>query len=199
MTIVMRRLRRVRAPGDTGITLVETLIAMGLSLVVATLVTSAFTNTAKLFQATDAEYTGQADVRTTIERLGRDLRTARSVDTGASASQLVLWIDSNSDYIKQPVEIVTWKLTASADGHFDVTRLSAGATSRTARLVVSQIAFCYRETAAQTCPGGLPTPLSAADAKKVRLVSSDIEYDAVVDRGIGSRHSEFTERLRNVS
>ncbi len=187
---------------DAGVSLAELLIAMTISLVVGTLLVGGVRSTSRLFQATDAELTGQTDVRVTIERLGRDLRAARSVDAGATASRLVLWIDSNSDYVKQSSEVVTWSLVASTAGHYDVSRVSNGVTQRTARLVVSQIAFCYRAATSAACTsggGGMTLPLTTATAAQVQSVSSDIEYDAVVGRGTSSRHTVFTERLRNVA
>lgn len=195
---LLARWRAVRAASSTdrGFTLVELLVASSLTLVVSTVVAGSVVSSHQLFRATDDEATGQTDVRTTIERLGRDIRNARSLDPGATASQLVIWIDSNSDYKKQSSEVVTWTLVESTNGHFDVTRLRDGATSRTARFVISEIAFCYKVEAADAC---LATPLTAQQAAAVRVVESDIEYDATPDNGTGSRHTNFTERIRNVA
>lgn len=189
---MMRRLR----DDDSGITLVEVLVTTVLMAVVAAIVVSAVSGSHRMFRISDAETTGQTDIRTTIERLGRDVRNARSLDPGASQSQLVLWVDADSDYKKEPAELVTWQLVARGDsGQFDVTRIEDGQMTRTARLVISEIAFCYKAEAADAC---LATPLTAAQADAVRLVSSSIEYDAVVDSGTESRFADFTERLRNV-
>lgn len=185
-----------RARGDEGITLVELLVTMILLGVVSAGVVAAVANTGKLFRATDDESTGQTDVRATIERLGRDVRNARAVDPGATPSQLALWIDSDSDYIRDVEEIVTWRLVANSTGKFDVTRLVNGQTSRTARLVISDIAFCYQTTTGSPC---LAAPLSTAIASQVRVVSSNITYDANLRAGsTGSRSTTFSERLRNV-
>lgn len=181
---------------DRGVTLVELLISMSLTLVIGSILTTSVIGTQRLYRATEDESVGQTDVRTTIERLGRDIRNARSLDSGATQSQLVLWVDSNSDYKKQTSEVVTWKLVASSDGHFDVTRLRDGVSTRTAKLVISQIAFCYQIAADPTC---IPTPITQAQADAVRVVSSDMEYDANVGRGTTSRHAVFSERLRNVT
>lgn len=187
---------RLRRHDDNGVTLVELLITTVLMAVVGTILVSAVASSHRLFRISDAETTGQTDVRTTIERLGRDIRNARSLDPGATASELVLWIDSDSDYKKEAPELVTWRLVERAgDGQYDVTRIEDGRLSRTARLVISEIAFCYKATADDPC---LATPLTAAQAESVRLITSSIEYDAVVDRGTDSRFADFTERLRNV-
>ena len=97
----MRAYRLRQLEQDQGFTLVELLMAMALTLVVSTIMVTAMVSTNKLFRKTRNESVGQTDVRTTIERLGRDIRNARSLDAGANRSQLVLWVDSNSDYKKQ--------------------------------------------------------------------------------------------------
>lgn len=194
----MARLRRRLEPvrDDRGVSLVELLVTMILLAVVSTVLVGAVVSTHGLFRKTDHEASGQTDVRTTIERLGRDVRNARSVDAGATASQLVLWIDSDSDYKKQPDEVVTWTLSAGVNGHFDVARTVDGQTTRTARLVISQLAFQY-----QTESGGafLAPPLTQAQADSVRLITSDILYASDASRAEAARHTVFTERLRNVS
>jgi Tfp pilus assembly protein PilW len=188
---------RLRRRDDEGVTLVETLVAMSLTLVVGAILTTGVVNAHQLFRFTNDESTGQTDVRTTIERLGRDVRDARSIDPGASPSQLVLWIDSNSDYKKTTDEVVTWSLVVNTNGHYDVTRTVNGSTQRTARFVISQLAFCYKiDPTATTC---LSTPLTSEQAAKVTMVASDIEYDANTGRAAGKRHTSFAERLRNVS
>lgn len=181
---------------DRGLTLAEVLVSTILMAVVSTIVVSAVTSSHRMYRITDAETTGQTDIRTTIERLGRDVRNARSLDAGATNSQLVLWVDSDSDYKKEPDELVNWRLVPrGTSGQFDVTRIVDGQLSRTARLVISEIAFCYKAEPTDPC---LPTPLTAAQAESVRLVTSSIEYDAVVNSGTDSRVADFTERLRNV-
>lgn len=181
---------------DRGVSLVELLVTIILLAVVSTVLVSAVVSTHGLFRKTDHEASGQTDVRTTIERLGRDVRNARSVDAGATASQLVLWIDSNSDYKKQAEEVVTWSLSVGANGHYDVARVVSGQTTRTARLVISQLAFQY-----QSDSGGafLAPPLTQGQADSVRLITSDILYASDAARAEAARHTVFTERLRNVS
>lgn len=184
-----------RLRGDEGVSLVEMLVAMVLTALLGTITVSAVSGTSKVFRLTDQESLGQTDVRTTIERLGRDVRNARSLDAGASASQLVLWIDSNSDYVKQPSEIVTWRLVAGTNGHYDVARVANGLTTRTARLVISQLAFSYRKADNQPA---LSLPLTQTQADSVRLVDADILYAADAVRALAARHTQFSERMRNV-
>jgi Tfp pilus assembly protein PilW len=195
VTAIRRRL--VGPAREEGISLVEVLIAMALSLVLLTIVVSAFFGGSRLQRATSAESDGLTDLRTTVERLGRDVRAARGIDTAATASTLSMWIDSNSDYIKQSTEVVTWSLTATSGGLYDVVRTTGGGASlRQSSLVVNAIAFSYRET---DTGAALALPLSAANAAKVRIVTGTIQYDAKPGVGTTPRFTTFSERLRNVS
>lgn len=195
----MRRLSRIRRNGDAGITLVEMLVAMSLSLVVGALLTTGFVSTHRLFRVTNDEAVGQTDIRTTIERLGRDVRNARSIDAGATDSQLVVWIDSNSNYKKEAAEVVRWQLVTGTEGHFDVTRSVNATSKRTAQFVISSLAFCYKVDDTAPCMVVPVSGLTVAQAATVRVVASDIEYDAYANQAAGSRHTLFIERLRNVA
>ncbi len=194
--MIRRAIRRVTGRRDAGITLVEVLIALALSLVIMGMIASAFLGGSRLHSATSAEADGITDLRTTVERLGRDVRTARGIDAGATATTLSMWIDSNSDYIKQSSEVVTWTLVANSVGLYDVTRTTGGgATVRQSGLVYSNLAFKYWSTpTTEVAP-----PLTAATAATVRIVSGNIEYDAKPGVGTRSRRTEFSERLRNVT
>jgi len=190
------RLRGARSE-DRGVSLVEVLVASGITMVVLTLVTTAVIGAFRLHSATDDETSGQFDVRTTIERLGRDVRNARSIDAGATASRLVLWIDSDSDYSKDAAEIITWELVGPVNGHYEVRRSAQGGVSRLqSSLVVSNLAFTYKASARDTTI--LAVPLSELDARTARIVTGAVQYDARTRSGTGTRITQFTERLRNV-
>jgi prepilin-type N-terminal cleavage/methylation domain-containing protein len=195
---VMHRLRS----HDQGITLVETLVAMVLLGVVGSITTAAVVASHQVLRVNSDEGQGLQDTQAVIERLGRDVRQARGVDAGATGSQLVLWIDNNSDYIRnsstQADEIVTWSLASQGSGseQYNTLRSTAGGTAIIqSRTMVDDIAFCY-----QQAPGGacLTTPLSAADAATARYVTVTVEYDALIDQGAQTRTTTFSERLRNV-
>jgi prepilin-type N-terminal cleavage/methylation domain-containing protein len=190
---IVNRLSRRR--GEDGYTLVELLVSMvilamlGMALVIG-VVTSVRAETV----GTD-ESNGLGDVRTVIERLGRDIREARAVTCDGAAwdptcqSHLQLWIDYNSNYeIDSATEIVTWQLTPLGDGiHFEVTRTVNGVTSVVARSLIVQVAFTYdsQPTSAETSP--------------TTTVTTTMTYDTLVGIGTGSRQLNFTERLRNVA
>lgn len=178
----LRRRLQLRR-GDDGVTLIELLVTMVLLSIVLGIAASAFTATAKVYTATDDDATGLADARKVAERMGRDIRNARGVDAGATTSQLVVWIDANSDYKRQTDESITWKLVASGDGlHYDVIRKVGTATQVIeARSLVSQIAFTYDQTPPNT-----------------QVVQTLVTYDSIVGRGASARTLYFAERLRNV-
>jgi prepilin-type N-terminal cleavage/methylation domain-containing protein len=191
---------RVRA-GDAGVTLVELLVVMVLLGVVSTMITSAYITTQRNVRHADDEAQGLSDVRKVVERLGRDVRAARSIAVGADANQLVLWIDYNSDYIQTMAETVTWELSASAEpGHYDVLRsVPGGAEYRQATTLVNDIAFNY-SASADTSGSGIPLamPLSADDTARVRIVTTEMTYDALLSGGSSERTVTFASRLRNV-
>jgi hypothetical protein len=152
----------------------------------------------------DDEATGLSDARIVIERLGRDIRGSRGVDAGATDSDLVLWIDYNSDYVRspsaQPDEIVTWSVVDQGTGQYNTLRSTAGGEVQLqARTLVSNLAFCYLTAPSDDPADCLPVPLSATDADSTRLVQVTLEYDSALNFGTQSRTTTFTERIRNVS
>lgn len=175
---------RTRLREEHGLTLIELLVTMVLVSIVLTLTMSAFQASSRVYNATDDDASGLSDARQVAERLGRDIRNARGVDAGATTDKLVLWIDANSDYIRQPSESVTWQLQSSttSPGHFDILRISGGTTTVVeARSLVSQIAFTYN----------VPAP-------NTTVVTTEVSYDAYVGTGAAARVLYFVDRLRNV-
>ena len=177
------RLIRGRLGREEGVTLIETMVVMMLLAIVLTITMSAFQASSKVFNSTNDDSTGLADARKVAERMGRDIRNARGIDSGATTSRLVLWIDSNSDYRRQASESTTWELQASVDpGHYDVIRTTGSiATVVEARSLVSQIAFTY----------DVPAP-------KTQVVQTEVSYDAFIGVGSSQRTLYFVDRLRNV-
>lgn len=163
--------------------LVELLVVMVILSIVGALVTTSVISVSGTVRHDDDEARGLADVRKVVERLGRDVRQARSIAAGADANHLVLWIDYNSDYRQQAIETVTWQLrVGSAAGHFDVERsVQGGEVYRQATTLVSDIAFTYDRPAPDT-----------------RLVTTSMAYDAVLESGTTQRTVTFANRLRNV-
>lgn len=199
---------------DRGLGLVELLVTISLTTVLGIIVLAGVLNNHKLHRNAVDEATGLGDVKTVTERLGRDIRSARSVgpfslpngttSAAATASQLVLWVDYNSDYIKTDNEIVTWQVVPAGSGaQYNVLRQTEGGTVVTeARTLVSQLAFCYWTQSAAInqadCTGSLAVPLSLTTAASTRLITTTMTYDAYTNYGTANRKASFSDRLRNV-
>lgn len=193
----MNRVQRTLS-GDRGVSLVETMISLLLLAGVLAATFTATTTGRRLFTLADDDAAGVIDVRTAVERLGRDVRNARAVDPGATRGQLALWVDANSDYQRQSSEVVAWSIVANGD-HFDVRRqVGADAAVTQASTVVSAIAFCYRVQTTGACLNPDATPLDAAQAASVRYVETTMIYDPRISKGARERQVVFGERLRNV-
>ena len=188
-----RRDRQVRA--DAGFTIIELSVAMALLALLVSMTLTLVLSSREVFVSADDEATGQTDVRTAVERLGKDIRSSRGIHLGATASRLELWVDYDSDYRVDAAEIVTWQLQANGTGQFDVRRTADGTNTITAETIIDQLAFCYRTSAAQPC---LAMPLSPADAGRVTVVETTMRYDARLTTGSNARNLIVVERLRNV-
>lgn len=210
MRRVTARLRSATRRED-GLTLIELLVTMILLGVVSSLVVAAVAQSGRILTRTDDEATGLGDAKVIFDRLGRDIREARSAtcDGGLAdptdstsvdplcQAHLQLWIDANSDYVQQDTEIVTWRLQANADGtHFDVWRFvgtGAGGTpvqsQRQASSLIVRIAFDYPDI----------TETTAADISRATQIDMRMRYDSIVDRGTDIREVAFSARLRNKS
>lgn len=169
---------------ERGVSLVELLVVMVFIGVIGTLLLSTFSTSTRAYGQVDDESRGLADLQTVVERLGRDLRAARGIEAPADATQLTIWVDDDSDYVRSPGEIVTWRISTGADpGQFDVVRVDdAGDEQVIGYSLVSDIAFSYP---------GAATP---SDASIVRV---SMEYDAIVEGYASDRTATFDIRLRN--
>lgn len=202
MSIRVRVLRAMRRRGrERGTTLIELLVTMILLGVVSTLVVGAVVQSSRVLTHTDDEEKGLQDAKVILDRLGRDVREAREVvcdggladptDPGstdvACQAHLQVWIDSNSDYVREPTEVVTWRLVRNG-GHYDVWRVvgngSGGSpvtSHREATTLILNIAFTYN-----------PGPF--ASVNQVNLLMT---YDAIASGGSAPRDVAFSARLRN--
>ncbi|HEY3338558.1 MAG TPA: type II secretion system protein [Propionicimonas sp.] len=199
------RLLRMRGEGsDRGVTLIELLVTMILMGIVSSLVVGAVAQASRILTHADDEEKGLQDAKVILDRLGRDIRESREVvcdggladPTDATSgdpscnAHLQLWVDANSDYMKQPTEIITWRLEQNPDGiHFDVWRItgtgaggSAVKSARQATSLIVRMAFTYDA-------GGV-----FANVNEVRL---GMRYDSIVGRGTSEREVAFSARLRN--
>jgi prepilin-type N-terminal cleavage/methylation domain-containing protein len=111
-----------------------------------------------------------------------------------------LWVDDNSDYLEQSDEIVTWELADNADGiHYDVWRCAGDLDGQTcngdaigveshlqASALVVRTLFYYLDSA------GDPV-----EPEEANLVNLQMDYDAIVGRGVDEKQAAVSVRLRN--
>ena len=191
----MRWLRN-RFHAQSGMTLIELLVAITLLGVVSSLVVTGVQQAGRVLVHTDDENRGLQDAKVILDRLSRDIRQARGVVCDGAGGDtyctehLQLWIDDDSDYIEDPEEIVTWILEDNEDGvYFDVWRIQGVAPAtpqkrlQASALIVKTL-FFY-----DVGPNTDPSP--------ARLVSLKMQYDAIVGRGVNLKEAAVSVRLRN--
>lgn len=192
----MVTLRRWMSASDSGMTLIELLVAMVLLGAVSSLVVVGVQQAVQVFHHAEDENRGLQDAKVILDRLARDIRQARGVvcDKAAGdtycAQHLQLWIDDDSDYLQDPAEVVTWMLENNPDGeHFDVWRakgVSPAAQTRTlqASALIVKTLFSYNVP-----PDTDPSPATT--------VTMRMQYDAMVGIGVDTREASVSVRLRN--
>lgn len=190
-----RRRGRGRA-ADRGMSLIELLVSMTILGVVSSLVAVGVQQAARVLTHNDDENRGLQDAKVILDRLSRDIRQARGVVCDGAGGDtycrehLQLWIDTDSDYLEDPEEVVTWRLADNPDGeHYDVWRVQgvAPATPRQtlqASALIVKTLFTY-----DVGPSVDPGPST--------LVTLNMEYDALVGRGTLLRKASVSVRLRN--
>jgi prepilin-type N-terminal cleavage/methylation domain-containing protein len=143
----MSRLRRA-VDDQSGFTLVELMVVLVLTSIVAgiTLVTVMNVNRSEQFQD---EYTRvMDDGRVSIDRIRRELREGRRVLDGSTAQHLYWWADRNQDGLQQPDERIHYCvasltsntcLTTVQTGTFRLIRWSDAETNADARTIAATL------------------------------------------------------------
>lgn len=188
---------RRRMASEAGVSVLELAITMGLMAIVGTVVVGTLSTSSRAAGQIDDQTRGLADLNIVTERISRDLRGARGVDDGATASQLSIWIDNDADYRREGEEIVTWRIQCragldctGADAQYDVLRERDGAQQVVGQSLVSGVVFTY------VLNGVALTDAAAFDTADAVRVS--MEYDALVGAYARSNRVDFETRLRNV-
>lgn len=139
MTRLCRRLR-----SDDGLTLVELLVVMGLTAVIASATLSTLSGA---FRAQRFALSYRADTdeaRVALYRLRRELRGASRVQTDSDTRKIRFWTDSNGDRMASPAEQITYALVAAPGGAALQRWTDAAATPVTmARSLALVDAFTY--------------------------------------------------------
>jgi hypothetical protein len=190
------RLRRLA--DERGTTVLELAITMLILGMVGALLMNSLSISSEAASHVDDQNRGLADLQVVTERMSRDLRVARGVDAGATTSQLTIWIDADSDYVRDTDENITWRIKCRTgvncgtdERQYDVERVTGpvatGAVQIVGQSLVSDIAFAYTINGAPTL-----TPQNAT------AVKVSMEYDAIIDAYAQKNTVDFEVRLRNV-
>jgi hypothetical protein len=177
---------------------VELVVVMALVGVIAAISASALFSVHVVAGRTDDESRGLSDMKIVVERLSRDLRGARGVELHplSDQTQLVIWIDGNSDYQRVPSEVFTWKLEPGTNpGLYNVIKESGtGLQQIVGYSLISDIAFTYApgQCVAPPCSEFGPAPTS--DTNTVRV---EMSYDAIPGLHSSPKYVGFKVRLRN--
>ena len=191
---------RRRLAASEGTTLLEVCVTMLLFSMVGVLIMNSLQTAARANAQVDDQDRGLADLRVVTERMSRDLRLARGVDPLATANQLTIWIDFDSDYKRDADESVTWRIQCRAgvdcttsDRQYDVERVIGDVTTGDVTIVgsslVSDIAFAYAADG---------VALASSNVQDATAVQVEMDYDAIVDAYAQSESVQFEVRLRNV-
>lgn len=173
-----------RRAAQRGVSLIELLVVVVVGGVLAALTLSGFMTGLNSLARADDDSRGQADATIAAQRMSRDLRQARAVVAGSTASAVNLWVDADGDATRSPAESVTWRAVAAGDGtgHVTLERLDGtGARAEVATTLVSDALFGY----------------DSADATAARVVSVRLEYDAITGAYAAPKRLFLDIRLRN--
>lgn len=156
----MIRLNERLRGSESGVTLVELLVAISLLAVVATATMTVVVTTSQSQNRTANLGQVMSDARTSLDRMRKEVRGARRIygsdaptstnpagqNNASDQDTLSFWIDSNDDDIQQASEQITYQLTTLATGRFEIVRFTHDAPSSTrsmARTLVNNDPFSY--------------------------------------------------------
>jgi Tfp pilus assembly protein PilW len=185
---------------DAGVSLIETIVGMFLTALLGLIVMQAFIASSKGARHVADDAAVQQYQQTVVERLSRDLRVARGVDVGSNATQVIIWVDSNSDYARDPGEIVTWRMAVVA-GKCSISRSTDPLTVRVLAPTIAN--FACGTDASHPDPafsyfdgtGGPPTSTPTTSTTRIDV---SLSFRAV-NSTAAARVSQFSLRMRNVA
>ena len=153
----MRWLRRPRA--DSGVTLIEVLVSMGLFALIGSLLLGLALSTDSVTASTRARAGVTEETRTAMERLSRELRQSAGIDAvtlPGSSMALTFWTDFDGDGVRDTTaadpEVLTYCWSASSR------QLTLAATS--------------------DCTAARPVLAATVESVTLELDSSEWAYDA---------------------
>jgi Tfp pilus assembly protein PilW len=189
----MRAARSLRQQvrGDDGVSLAEMMVAIFLTALIGLIVMQAFIASSKGARHVSDDATVQQQQQTTVERISRDLREARGIDSTSNAVKVVIWVDGNSDYAREVGETVTWTLQV-AGGQCQLVRSTDAGASKVISTTIANTgcgsAFIYYDG----------TGSVAANTSTTTRVDVSLSFRSP-NSSAAARQSQFSLRMRNVA
>lgn len=175
---------------EDGVSLVDMAVAMALSVILVGLLGSAFGAVVRTDTYTEKSSRALATLRTTVERLGKELRQASRIYSDSTAREAHVWVDRNEDGAQQEDERIRWTLVPTGGGDAVLHR-STDASADTVLItdgLIEEDVFSYH------LPDG-PSTSSPEDAVAIRFaLSADVDVEDAEAR----RALESQVELRNV-
>lgn len=197
---------------DPGFTLIELMVSMAILSVIGAIVVGFIVSGNRAFLQADDETRGLADVRLVLDQVARDIRSSAGVlcDGGLAdqadpnsadpscAAHLQLWLDTDSDYVEESGEVVTWFVRQDGD-HLDVIRQDAAGTTRVlATSLIDSVLFVYDATnVADACNPAGPGATGSGTPTTASLVTVTMQYDPLIGAGSTERCASTSVRIRN--
>ncbi len=171
----------MRIRGESGISIVEMMIALFITMIVGGLLTMAVLMVVRVERFTSEDSQSLGELRTATERFLKEVRQARKIYDTSTGTLIHFWVDYDRDNQQDASEKLIWELTTSG-GSTTLTRTSeAGGTPRT---IASRLAAGSPFTYAPPPPG----------TTVVRIVLTSI---TVGSGGPAGRTVRSEVRLRN--
>jgi Tfp pilus assembly protein PilW len=208
---MMRRSRRHR-DGETGMTLVELLVVVLLTGIIAAVMVAAFIVTTRSDRQTGQDAQSLANLRIATDRIEKDLRQARRVYMDSNATRLRIWVDSDRDNQQDLAERITFSLTtdnglAPAVGGSTATLRRTTAAPGAPNMIMASgmqlfptsATFEYRNTVNPSTPAFTPVAGPTATWTDTSLVKVTLAADEAPGPYPGPRTLLTEVRLRNAT
>lgn len=151
---MMRLVQRLRKRGgESGLTLVELAIAMGIFGVLFAAVLSQLDTATKTQAGTQARAEKLDELRGALDRIGKEVRQSLTIDTASTRSRLSMRTLVNGVEWDVVFEVASGTLTRAAKPK---TQTSFGQSTVIAETITSSAIFCYDALSAGTCLAPVP-------------------------------------------
>jgi type II secretory pathway pseudopilin PulG len=175
---LVRRLGR----SEEGFTLVETLVASTIALLIGSLLITTLVVAMRTEKYTAQDSEALVELRTAMDRLTKEVRQARQVYSASTGTSMQIWVDTDRDYHQDGSERITWALVI-VGSEAELRRSSSGGSTHTVAVqLVPGTAFTYS-----------PAPPSTSS------VTVTLTADVQAGSHAAARTLETQVRLRNVT